>query len=103
MTMVRIAPALDTRPNSENPDPVPFPVPQTIPEALPVADPVPAAPKQGSVVPMPVYEGVLVRFVICQLRFRLCRRSGPNRIVFARDAFQLNWQGPSTAPRGSSP
>src|ERR1700728_907341 len=101
--MARMAPAPVTRPKSEPALVELVETPQTIPAAVPPPIPPPSVLEHGSVVPRPLKEGVLVRFVICQLMLRLWRRSGPKRNVFASDMFQLNIQGPSTAPRGSSP
>ena len=55
------------------------------------------------VVPTPLKFGVFVRFWISQLALNVCRCSAPNRKDFAIERFQLNWQGPSIAPRCSSP
>src|SRR5271168_1148458 len=58
---------------------------------------------EPSVVPIPLKLCVFERFCVSQLIFKVRLCSGPNRNDFAREAFQLNWHGPSIAPRCSSP
>src|ERR1700735_5841097 len=74
-SMVRIEAALVTRPNEDEPSDV------ESPEKL----------------------GVFERFWTSQRRSKWWRSCGPKRNDFASEAFQLNLQGPSIAPRRSSP
>ncbi|HXY79076.1 MAG TPA: hypothetical protein VEI08_00415, partial [Candidatus Bathyarchaeia archaeon] len=85
--MVRIAPALVTRPKNDRTELLVPLAPHTIPAAVPVSIPLVGDVKHGNTVPMPVKFGVFVRFDICQLKLAVRRRSGPNRMVFATDMF----------------